>query len=43
VTPGGETVWEFVNPHRAGKHGNLIATLFDVVRLDPDFPLDWLE
>jgi len=43
VTPGGEIVWEFVNPHRAGKRDNLIATLFDVVRLDPDFPLDWLE
>ena len=43
VTPGGEIVWEFLNPHRAGKHGNLIATLFDVVRLDPDLSLDWLE
>ena len=43
VTPGGEIVWEFVNPHRAGKRDNLIATLFDVVRFDPDFPLDWLE
>ena len=43
VTPAGEMVWEFLNAHRAGKHGNLIATLFDVVRLPPDFPLDWLE
>ncbi len=43
VTPGGDIVWEFVNPHRAGKRDNLIATLFDVTRLDPDFPLDWLE
>ncbi len=43
VTPAGETVWEFLNSHRAGKHGNLIATLFDVVRLPPDFPVDWLE
>ena len=43
VTPGGEIVWEFINPHRAGKSGNLIATLFDVVRLAPEFPLDWLE
>jgi len=43
VTPGGDIVWEFVNPHRAGKRDNLIATLFDVMRLDPDFPLDWLE
>ncbi|MFH1689222.1 MAG: arylsulfotransferase family protein [Candidatus Eisenbacteria bacterium] len=43
VTLSGEIVWEFVNPHRAGKRDNLIATLFDVLRLDPDFPLDWLE
>jgi len=43
VTPSGEIVWEFLNPHRAGKGGNLIATLFDVVRLPPDFPLDWLD
>lgn len=43
VTPAGEMVWEFLNAHRAGKHGNLIATLFDVIRLDPDFPLGWLE
>jgi hypothetical protein len=43
VTPEGEIVWEFVNPHRAGKRNNLIATLFDVIRLEEDFPLDWLE
>ena len=43
VTPSGEIVWEFVNPYRAGKRDNLIATLFDVLRLAPDFPLDWLE
>jgi hypothetical protein len=43
VTPEGEIVWEFINPHRAGKSDNLIATLFDVVRIPPGFPLDWLE
>lgn len=43
VTPAGEIVWEFVNPHFAGKHGGLIATLFDVVRLDPEFPTDWAD
>lgn len=26
-------VWEFYNPHRAGAHGELIASLFDLVRL----------
>jgi hypothetical protein len=43
VTPDREIVWEYVNPHFAGKDGNLIATLFDVTRLPPDFPTDWLN
>jgi hypothetical protein len=34
VAPDGETVWEFVNPHRAGAHRELIASLFEVVRID---------
>jgi hypothetical protein len=38
----GNIVWEFLNPHRAGDSGELIASLFEVVRLPPDFPLDWL-
>lgn len=33
VTPGKEIVWEFYNPHRAGKTNELIASLFDLVRL----------
>ncbi len=32
-----ETVWEYVNPHRAGENKELVATLFQMVRLDPDF------
>ena len=43
VAPDGAVVWEFVNPHRAGKNKNLIATLFDVVRIPKDRNLDWLE
>jgi hypothetical protein len=43
VTPDREIVWEFVNPHFAGRDANLIATLFDVVRLPPDFPTDWMN
>jgi dipeptidyl aminopeptidase/acylaminoacyl peptidase len=35
-------VWEYYNPERAGDDDELIATLFDVVRLPPDFPVDWL-
>lgn len=41
VTSAGEIVWEFYNPHRAGERGELIATLFEVVRLPADFPTDW--
>ncbi|HNT86460.1 MAG TPA: arylsulfotransferase family protein, partial [Candidatus Hydrogenedentes bacterium] len=43
VTPAGEIVWEFYNPERAGKQLEFIAALFVVLRLPPDFPLDWLE
>jgi hypothetical protein len=42
VTPGGQIVWEYYNPARAGDDGELIATLFDVVRLDPGHVAGWL-
>jgi len=35
VTRDHELVWEFYNPHRAGGQDELIATLFEVVRVDP--------
>jgi len=38
VTADGRIVWEFNNPHRAGDHGELVAVLFEIVRLPPDFP-----
>jgi hypothetical protein len=41
VTPAGEVVWELRSPHRAGPDGELVATLFEVVRLPPDLP--WLR
>lgn len=41
ITPEGEVVWEFINPHRAGPDDQLIAQLFDTVRLPANFPLDW--
>jgi hypothetical protein len=34
ITPAGEVVWEFVSPHRGGRHGELVATLWEIVRLD---------
>jgi hypothetical protein len=42
VTRDKQVVWEFFNPHRAGADNQLIATLFEVVRLGPDFPVHWL-
>jgi len=42
VTADGTIVWEFLNPQRAGEDHELIATLYEVVRLRPNFPLDWL-
>jgi hypothetical protein len=38
VTRDGRTVWEFYNPARAGDDGELVAVLFEVVRLPGDFP-----
>jgi hypothetical protein len=40
VTAAGEVVWEFLTPHRAGERGELVATLFEVVRVSPEQP--WL-
>ncbi|MEM7199713.1 MAG: arylsulfotransferase family protein [Planctomycetota bacterium] len=37
VTAGGEVVWEYLNPQRIGKQNELVATLFDTVRLEPDY------
>lgn len=42
VTPEGEIVWEFYNPNRAGENDEYVATLFEVLRLPPDFPTDWI-
>jgi hypothetical protein len=38
VTRDGKVVWEFYNPHRAGARNELVAVLFEVLRLPPDFP-----
>ena len=43
VTPEHETVWEFHNPHRTGERNELIAVVFDMVRLPPSFPLNWVR
>lgn len=42
VTPDQRVVWDFVNPHRAGPNDELIAQLFDLVRLPLDYGRSWL-
>jgi hypothetical protein len=41
VTPKGRIAWEFYNPHRAGEDRELIAALYDVIRLGQD-QVGWL-
>lgn len=43
VTPEGEIVWEYVVPDRAGKRNHLIATLFEMERVEPGPLLEWLD
>jgi hypothetical protein len=38
VAPDGNIVWEFNNPHRAGSRRELVAVLFEMIRLPMDFP-----
>lgn len=43
ITRDKRTVWEFYNPNRAGKDDEYIASLFEMVRLPQDFPVDWAD
>jgi hypothetical protein len=43
VTPDKTIVWEFYNPKRAGKNNELIASLFEMIRISPGYNLDWLK
>ncbi|MGD8628428.1 MAG: arylsulfotransferase family protein [bacterium] len=42
VAVDGEIVWEYFNPERAGEKNELIATLFDIVRIDGAYVASWL-
>jgi hypothetical protein len=42
VTPDGEIVWDFFSPHRAGPNNELVATLWEVLRLDGT-AASWLD
>jgi arabinofuranosyltransferase len=41
LSPAGETVWEFVNPHPVGEEGELVAQLPQASLIEA-VPLDWL-
>ena len=41
ITPEGEIVWEFHNPHRFGSDQCLVSELFELVRLPQGFVSDW--
>lgn len=43
VTSQGKVVWEYHTPHRAGEQGELVATLFEVVRITDEPSYDWLS
>ena len=34
VNHEGEVVWEYISPYRVGEEGNLVATLFQMFRID---------
>jgi hypothetical protein len=42
VTPGGEIVWEYVSSS-TGDPGERESVPFEVFRIRPDFPMDWLS
>jgi hypothetical protein len=42
VTSKHMIVWEFITPHHAPDNDEYFATLFELIRLDPDFPIEWI-
>jgi len=43
VTPDKKIVWEFINPNKIGDNDEFVAYIPELIRLEPDFPTDWLE
>ncbi len=41
VMPDGTIVWMYQSPYRTGEENELVASLFEVVRLPPDFSIAW--
>jgi hypothetical protein len=42
VTPDGEIVWEYMNPARGGDNGEFIASIFEMLRIPPDYVTGWM-
>ncbi len=40
VTRDGEIVWEFNSPHLSGENSEFVATIPEMIRLEPDFPVN---
>ena len=43
VTSDKKIAWEFISPHRAGEQQEFIASIYELVRLAPDFPHPWAD
>jgi hypothetical protein len=43
ATREGDTVWRYGSPHRAGPGDELVATLFEVVRIEGSYVEGWLR
>lgn len=43
VTPSKKIVWEFITPYRAGENNEFVASVYELVRLSEDFPVDWAD
>lgn len=43
ITREGEIVWEFYNPHRAGDANELIAGVFEAIRVPAEADMGWLS
>ena len=42
TTPAGEPAWQWVNPRRTGPGDELIATVYEMLRIECDFVQNWL-
>ena len=36
-------MWEYINPNRAGENNELIAALFEVIWVEKDVALTWVN